>query len=162
MFEHNSCPGTLVFPTGVSIVLLSEMTIARTSFVILEKDHALIERRSLVHELLLRLTVNRVTERRGRTRQIPRKTNLVEKQISLSSRTVRQNTALTRCAARSGAMNTSIRKGQARPASREKSWITPKLQELNAKRKTLANCYGKEEPECRANGTGARASARRR
>jgi hypothetical protein len=79
MFEHNSCPGTLVFPTGVSIVLLSEMTTARTSFVILEKDHALIERRSVVHELLPRLTVNSVTERRGRTRQIHRKTKLVEK-----------------------------------------------------------------------------------
>ena len=79
MFGQNPCPGTLVFPTGVSILLLSEMTTSSASFVILEKDHALIERGSLVYELLLRLRVIRVTERRGRTRQNHRRAKLLEK-----------------------------------------------------------------------------------
>jgi hypothetical protein len=79
MFGQNPCPGTLVFPTGVSILLLSEMTTSSASFVILEKDRALIERSSLVYELLLRLTINRVTERRGRTTQNHRKAKLLEK-----------------------------------------------------------------------------------
>jgi hypothetical protein len=101
----------------------------------LKKTGALIEKRSLVYELLPRLTVNRVAEGRGRTRQKHRKAKLLEKPDLAQLTHGPEKQYIDKVRRETRRQETLLCKGPARPASRKKSWITPKLQELNAERK---------------------------
>ena len=152
-----------VFPTGVSNPLLSEMTTSSTSFVILEKDHALIERGALVYELLLRLRVIRVTERRGRTRQNHRRAKLLEKTdlAQLTRGPAKHYIHKVRREIRRHEYLYYVKDWPGRRAGK-KVGSRQSCRSYTLNEKTLSNCYGKQEPGCRAHGTGARASARRR